>query len=201
MRLFVLGATGRTGLSLTRQAIERGHSVTALVRSPNKIDLRHDRLRVVTGNALDWEQVAAALPGHDAVVSILGATARAPTTICADGARSTIAAMQKTALRRLIVVSSALLFPDMGTLARIVGHFFRFVLADTRDMESQVQASNLDWTIVRPPRLTNGKATGSYRVVSGPPPAGSITRTDLARCLLDSVQGSAHVKKVIGVSK
>src|SRR5262249_37451419 len=144
---------------------------------------------------------ADALRGHDAVLSTLGATSRAPTTVCADGARSTIEAMQTTRVRRLIVVSSALLYPDIGLPGRVVGYFFRFALADTREMESQVEASNLDWPIVRPPRLTNGSSSGSYRAVTGPPPAGSITRADLARCLLDTVEGSAQIKKVLSVSR
>jgi putative NADH-flavin reductase len=201
MRLFLLGATGRTGLSLTSQALERGHTVTALVRSPDKVIMRHDRLRIVTGDPLDREQLARALGGHDTVVSAMGATSRAPTTVCGDSARSIIEAMQPSGVRRLLVISSALLYSDIGALGRIVGFFFRHVLVDARQMEARVEASNLDWTIVRPPRLTDGKPRGRYRVADGPPRAGSIARPDLARYMLDIAEDGAHLRKVLSVSK
>jgi putative NADH-flavin reductase len=201
MRLVLLGATGRTGLSLTSQALERGHTVTALVRSPDKLKIRHERLQIVTGDPLDREQLTRALGGHDAVVSAVGATSRAPTTVCGDAAHSAIEAMQRSGVRRLLVISSALLYPDIGALGRVVGFFFRHVLSDTRQMEARITSSDLDWMIVRPPRLTNGKARGRYRVADGPPHAGSIARADLARYLLDAVEEGAHLKKVIGVSR
>ncbi len=201
MRIFLLGATGRTGIPFTQQALERGHTVTAFVRSPGKLSVRHDRLQVVAGDPLDGDQLGRALGGHDAVVSALGATSRAPTTICGDAALSTVAAMKRSGVRRLLVLSSALLYPDIGALGRVIGYFFRHVLVDAQTMEARIAASELDWTILRPPRLTDGKPKAQYRVAHGPPPAGSIARADLARCLLDIIEDGAHARKVISVSK
>jgi len=202
MRLFLVGATGRTGLALTRQALERGHTVTTFVRSPEKMSVRADRLHVLAGDVFDEAALARALGGHDAVVSTLGATSRAPTTVYGDAARSIVHAMQGNGVERLLVVSSALLYPKLGGL---LGDFARYTLrnalADARRMEALVAASDLDWTIVRPPRLTDAEPAARYRVNEGPPHAGSIARADLARCLLDAASETAYSRKVVGVSK
>ncbi len=201
MRLFLLGATGRTGLALTRQALERGHTVTAFVRSPEKIGVRSDRLQILAGDVFDGEGLARTLGGHDAVVSALGATSRAPTTVYGDSARGIIQAMQRTGVQRLLVVSSALLYPKLGGLLGDLARFtLRNALADARTMEALILATDLDWTIVRPPRLTDAKPAARYRVSDGPPRAGSIARADLARCLLDAASETAYSRKVVGVS-
>jgi len=74
MRLFILGATGRTGAELVEQGLARGHAVTAFVRSPRKIALEHERLTVIEGDPLDAGQLRAALPGHDIVLFALGSS-------------------------------------------------------------------------------------------------------------------------------
>lgn len=202
MRLLLLGATGGTGLALTSLALERGHNVIALVRSPDKLKVRHDKLQVVVGDPRNAEHLAHSLRGQDAVLSALGAATRDPTTLCGDAARSTIKAMGETGVRRLLVVSSALLFPDVAFPGALFRFIFRNVLRDALAMESLVEASDLDWTVVRPPRLTNGRATMRYRIAAAhTPPASSISRADLARCMLDAVEERVHLKEVIGVSR
>src|SRR6266436_9262191 len=72
MRLLIIGATGGTGRELVKQALERGHQVTAFVRTPARLRLAHERLTVVRGDVLDRSSVEAAVRGHDAVLSALG---------------------------------------------------------------------------------------------------------------------------------
>jgi putative NADH-flavin reductase len=72
MKLFVIGATGRTGLEIVHQALARGHHVTAFVRSPESITLRNERLTVLKGNVTDENQLFNAMQSHDAVLSALG---------------------------------------------------------------------------------------------------------------------------------
>src|SRR5205814_2611470 len=72
MKLFVIGATGRTGEEIVQQALARGHYVTAFVRSPKAVDFRHERLGVLEGNVTNEEQLSEATQNHDAVVSALG---------------------------------------------------------------------------------------------------------------------------------
>jgi putative NADH-flavin reductase len=217
VRLFVLGATGRTGAELVDQALARGHAVTAFVRSPRKIPRAHERLTVIEGDPRDAVQLRAALPGHDVVLSALGPGPAAdhprlplpftngsgPVTVCGDSAQSTVRAMRETGLRRLLVVSVSFLFSDF-LLGKIVGNLlFRDVVRDAREMERVVAASGMDWTIVRPPQLTNGVRTKRYRVMDGhlPPRGFSLSREDLAHFMLQEVEDPHHLRSIVGVSR
>src|SRR5262249_10964720 len=160
--------------ALLEQARERGHEVTAFVRSPQTLGAPRDGVDVRRGDPRSAAELRAALCGHDAVVSALGPRGRGPTTILRDGARSTVAAMQALGLRRLLVVSAAVLFEDAGILATVLRRtLLRNAAEDSAEMERTVAASGLDWTIARPPRLTNGPLTARYRVESGRLPGGS----------------------------
>jgi putative NADH-flavin reductase len=155
LRLFILGASGRTGRALLAQGSERGHQVTAFVRSPEKLGELRDGVTVRQGDVRDADELRRALSGHDAVLSALGASGLGRTSILRDSARSTIAAMESEGLRRLLVISMGALFPDAGMLAAFLRNIvLRNVAEDSAEMERIVMASGLDWTIARPPRLT-----------------------------------------------
>jgi putative NADH-flavin reductase len=204
-RLFVLGATGGTGQAIVAQALERGHRVTAFVRSPDKLGPPRDGLTVVRGDPLDQAALAAALPGHDGVLSALGPPGPRKTTISGDAARSTVAAMNATGLRRLLVVGVAVLFTDIGLLPAIIRRtFLRHVADDSAVMERIVTASDLDWTIVRPPRLTNGPRS-RYSIADDalPPGAGAnatVSRADVAHFMIEEVERAAHVRRIVGMA-
>ncbi len=203
-KLFVLGATGGIGRELVEQARQRGHLVTAFVRSPEKLDPLRDGVTVLRGDPRNADELRAALPGHDAVLSALGPPGLGPTTLVSDCARSTVTAMQATGVRRLLVVGVAVLFENDGILNAIGRRtFLRNVARDSADMERIVSASGLDWTIARPPRLTNGSLTRAYGVADGrmPPTARfTISRADVADFLLDELEHPAHVRRIVGVA-
>lgn len=115
MRLFVLGATGGTGRAIVDQALSRGHRVTAFARSPEQLGER-ESLILKRGDPRRSADLVSALPGHDVVLSALGRRAKADDSILADCARAIIDGMKTTQVTRLIVVSSALLFPGIGVL-------------------------------------------------------------------------------------
>jgi len=202
-RIFVLGATGGTGRAIVEQARQRGHRVTVFVRSPEKLGPAGDGLTVIRGDPRNADELRAVLPGHDAVLSALGPPGIGPTTIVADSARSTVMAMQSAGVRRLLVVGVAVLFED-GLLTAIARRtFLRNVARDSAEMERIVRASDLDWTIARPPRLTNGPLTRAYGVAEGSmPPAARLTisRADVADFLLDELEHPAHVHRIIGLA-
>jgi putative NADH-flavin reductase len=203
LRLFVLGATGGTGRALLEQALRRGHQVTAFVRSPDKLGSAAG-IRVLRGDPRIAGELRAALPGHDAVLSALGPPGIGSTTIVADCARSTVAAMQDTGVRRLLVVGVAVLFANDGLLTAIARRtFLRNVAADSAEMERIVGGSGLDWTIARPPRLTDGGLTRAYGVADGRMPDRArltISRADVADFLLDEVESPAHVHRIVGLA-
>src|SRR5215471_2862552 len=127
MRLLVLGASGHTGAHILDLALARSHSVTAFVRSPEKITRRDPKLTVVRGDPHDLDQLTKAVEGHDAVLSSLGVRpplAFRPHTVVRDCAATTVEAMSRAGVKRLVVVSAAVLFPMKG----IVYGFFRWLL-------------------------------------------------------------------------
>jgi putative NADH-flavin reductase len=202
--LFVLGATGGTGRALVEQALGRGHRVTAFVRSPQKLDPPREGLTVVRGDPRNADELRAALPGHEAVLSALGPPGIGPSTLVADSARSTVAAMQASGVRRLLVVGVAVLFENDGVLSAIARRtFLRNVAKDHAEMERILSASGLDWTIARPPRLTDGPLTHAYGVADGRMPPGAcltVSRADVADFLLDEVEHPAHVRQIVGMA-
>jgi len=207
LRLFILGATGGIGLQLVNQALERNHRVTAFVRSPQKLGTPPDGLTVIQGNLLDADALAAVLAGHDAVLSSIGPPGPGRSAITSQSAQSTVTAMRAARIHRLLIVGVAVLFEDGGFLARLLRNtLLRNVADDSAEMERIVKASNLDWTIVRPPRLNNGHRTKRYGVLDDHLPRGSgggaaiISRADVADFLLNEVEQPAHPRRIVGVA-
>lgn len=204
-RLFLLGATGTVGSHVLDLALERGHAVTAFVRSPQKITTRHDRLNVVAGSPLDVAPLAAAMAGHEAVISTLGLPPREalrPSTRMAEFAATTVAAMARTNIDRLAIVSAAVLFPLRGLGARFFRWFLRNHARDLAAMEDVVTATPFAWTIARPGRLVRSSDVG-YRSEDGAYPPGplSMSARAVAAFLLDSVEQERHVRAVVGLGR
>ncbi|MDB5218057.1 MAG: Flavin reductase [Myxococcaceae bacterium] len=205
MRIFILGATGKTGAQLIDVALARGHSVTAFVRSPHKIERRHERLAVVKGDPLNVDELASALPGHDAVLSALGLPppgAFRPHTLVEHGAASAVAAMTRAGVDRIVLVSAAVLFPEKG----FVFAFFRWILTHiARDLlaaENILRATSLAWTIARPPRLSSG-ADETYRSARDALPTGgrAMSFRGVATFMLDAVEQRTHIRETVGLSR
>jgi putative NADH-flavin reductase len=202
-RLFLLGATGGIGRALIDQALARGHTVTAFVRSPEKLGAKPEGLTVLKGDPRSPAELRAALPGHDAVLSALGPPGPGRTTINSDCARSAVEAMGVAGVRRLLIVSVAVLFEDQGPLFWLFRKtLLRNITQDSAEMERVVVGSGLDWTIVRPPSLTNGPQTGRYAVEDDRMPRGgrSVSRADVAQFLLDELERGIHVRRVVGMA-
>lgn len=204
MNIVLLGANGRTGREVLGQALGAGDTVTALVRAGSKLgDLRHERLDVRVGNACDPSVLKALLTGHDVVISTLGPRlpTRAATAIYSDSAASIVDAMQGSAVNRLLVTSSALLFPSDGLLDRILRRLTPHAVREAGRMEERIRSSSLDWTIARMGFLTNDDATG-YRHAEGALPEGgsSISRAAVASFLLQEARQSGYGRQVVGLS-
>jgi putative NADH-flavin reductase len=203
MKLFILGATGGIGRHLVRLALERGHFVTAYVRSPQKIGEAHERLKVTPGDVFNASEMAGSMKGHDAVLSSFGPNALLSSTLRRNFGRILAAAMRESGVRRLELVSSALLFREAGILPDIFkATLFRQMLPDMAGMEAEVCQSDLDWTMVRPPRLTNGPARHSYRLGDGSLPKGGflISRADVASFMIGEAENPTHVQRIVGVA-
>ena len=209
MRLVILGATGGIGRLVVEQAVKAGHEVTAVVRDPSALDVPGADVR--TANALDPAALTPVVEGADAVISALGVRppVTGPVTLLASGATSALKAMEATGVRRYLMVSAAgATYEEAdGPVTRLVAkpllnRFLRYSFDDTRDAEKIVQASSLDWTIARPPRLTDKPRTGRYRVGGerGLKRAFTIARADVADFLLRSVENPETFRRAVVVA-
>ncbi len=202
MRLFVLGANGRTGSEIVNLALTRGHKVTAFVRSPQKLSPAGS-LTIVRGDPRHPETIAAALPRHEAVLSAIGPHPREalrPSTLLTDCARATVEAMTASGVARLAIVSAAVLFPEKGFYFAFFRWLTKHHARDLRGMEDIVQASGLAWTIARPPRLTKSPDL-SFRALRDALPPGSraMSFQSVAAFMLDAVERRSHVTEVVGL--
>ncbi len=207
MKLVVLGATGGTGLEIVRQAIGHGHFVTAFVRSPERLKPFLDRITLKQGDLLNSSELEQVIKGHDAVLSGFGPrwpVSKDDANLRGQFAAALADAMLKAGVRRVVVVSVAFLFRDsIVPPAYLFGRlFFASSVADAAAMERVFGESELDWTIVRPPRLTDKPYTGKYRVREGHLPrfGFTISRADVADFMLKAVENHVSSRKIVGVS-
>jgi putative NADH-flavin reductase len=203
MKLFVLGATGPTGLQIVQQALAQGHEVTAFVRDPAKLPFTGKNLKVITGTLPgDARALAEALRGHDAVISSLGLhNVLKSNGLIENSMRVLVPAMEQQGVRRLIIVSAngvgdtrrhAPLLPRLMYRLLLTGIF-----ADKQAGEDIVRASSLEWTIAYPTLLTDGPRTGAYRAgerleLNGMP---KISRANVADFVLRQLGDRAFLNK------
>jgi uncharacterized protein YbjT (DUF2867 family) len=201
MNLVVLGATGRTGRLVVEQALAAGHTVTALVRSPEKLTTGNPNLRVITGQATDTSAVSRALEGADAVISTLGGKG----SLIADSTHAIVAAARAAGVSRVVALSSWLVERDrIDAVTRLLtGIAMGGVIKDKRAGEQELRRSDLEWTIVYPSVLTDGPATGSVAVL----PEGAkrrmserISRADVAAWMVQAATGVEHSRRGVGIT-
>lgn len=210
LRLLVLGANGPSGRRTVQQGLDRGLRVDALTRHPETFPIRHERLHVIGGDATDSAVVDAAVASCDAVISVIGsAFTRQPVGVYSASARLVVSALQRHGQRRLLVVTSSGLTPmserpDPSLLERALHPLFRKTFGrtaydDMERMEAIVSATSLDWTIVRPPGLTDEPGTG-YATAENWIDGAYCARDNLATMLLDQLDDDRFVQRIAAVS-
>jgi len=189
----VLGAAGGTGRLIVAEALRSGHRVTAAVRNPASVPAAPG-LRVERADVRDPDSLRAVFPGHDAVVSAVGAAGRKAGNLYSDGGRAVVAAMRACGVDRLLAITSVGVRPDDPNhswwyrgLIRPIG---ADLYADMARMEQIVRDSGLDWTFVRPTYLQDREPTGAYRAADNSTPKGGwrITRADVARFIVEELR-------------
>jgi putative NADH-flavin reductase len=171
MKIVIFGASRGTGLKVLEQALVAGHTVTAFVRSPHKLTIQHVNLTLFQGDVLDASAVEKVIAGHEAVISTLGPTRPPIPGMMEIAARNIVNAMKKNDVHRLISTTGAGV-RQVEDQPKFIDRFISFLLnllakqvvLDSIANVKVIQASGLDWTIVRFPRLLDGPHTGNYRV-------------------------------------
>ena len=203
MKIVLLGANGRTGREILSQALITGDTVTAVVRAVDRLsDVSHARLEVRVGSACDSNFLESILPDHDVVISSLGPRkpTKADCTIFSESAAAIVEAMLKSNVSRLLVSSTALLFPSSKFSDRIFRWSAKNNYQQAGQMEECIRSSSLEWTIVRTGFMTN-RSTTDYQVAERalPEGGGSISRAAFAQCFLTEAKQFSHLRQIVGL--
>jgi putative NADH-flavin reductase len=211
MNISIFGASGATGTLLTQRCLTAGHQVTALLRTPEKFPLR-DRIHVIQGSPFDLSAVIQTIKGADAILSALGANSLKKEDVLERAVPQIIAAMQETAVqpkpvRRIIVLGSAGALPtslDKQPAWRrwfvqniVYNTFLKWPVASQISQWQNLSQSNLDWTMVMPPMLTNTPAHRAYRIDGDALPRNGsrISREDVADFMMQQIDNPQWIKK------
>jgi putative NADH-flavin reductase len=192
MRVAVLGATGATGRHVVSTALQRGHHVVALTRRAGTFAPKEGLDEVVWPEVTNVSALARALPGTNVVISALGGASKGPTTVCTEGIRSAVTAMKATGVARLVAVSAhgVLETHDKSMYSLAVWANVAERMHDKETMEPLITASGLDWTIARPPKLSDHHRIAKYRAGTDVRIRlwSSVGRADLAAFLVDEAE-------------
>jgi len=208
MKLLVIGGTGRTGRELIKQGLDKGHVITAVVRKPIKITYSHPNLIVLKGNVLIPESLEQAVQGQDAVLSALGHKKFfIKTTILSRGTKNIISAMTKNKVKRFICITSLGINDSKFRLGLYYTLFtipliLLFYFIDKSKQEKLIMKSNLDWTIIRPGQLTNGKKRTTYKhglTVGNYILTKMISRASVVDFMLTQLNNRTYIRKTPGI--
>jgi putative NADH-flavin reductase len=216
MNIAIFGASGGTGTLLTQRCLAAGHDVSALLRTPEKFTLR-DQVHIIQGSPFDIASVRQTIEGADAVLSALGAKSLKKEDVLERAIPQIIAAMQQSLseakpVRRIIVLGSAGALPsslDKQPAWRrwivqniVYNTFLKWPVASQISQWNNLSRSNLDWTMVMPPMLTNGPARGAYRIDGEalPPGGNRISRADVADFMMKQIDNPQWIKRGVYIS-
>jgi putative NADH-flavin reductase len=216
MKLAIFGATGATGQCLVEQTLSQGYDVTAFARNPLALAKRHAHLSIVTGDLFHKAPVEEAVAKQDAVLCTIGGHDRLRVALsghprrqglCTVGTSNILDAMKKYDVSRFICLTAWGVGESKDRLPFVFKHIILPLLMkeeyeDKEAQEQLIQQSTLDWTIVRPSRLTNGPHIGSYRMESSLELSSQscISRADVADCMLRQLTDSTFRQKCLEVS-
>ena len=205
MKLAIFGATGKTGMVLVKQALEKGHQVTAFVRDPSRLPVEHGYLNFVRGDVFDPANVAEAVQGQDAIVCALGSSDLKKTSVRSTGTTNIILAMKEHGVQRILVVTAMGTGESWDTLSLVNKFFYATLLKSSREdheaQEASVKESGLDWTIVRPSGLTDEPWTGIYDVGEKILAKESrIARADVADLIVNELEQNALIHKAVTIT-
>jgi uncharacterized protein YbjT (DUF2867 family) len=215
MDIIVFGATGGTGRAVVKKLLAHGHRVTAFVRDPSKM-APAPGLAIVKGDAMSADDVARALPGHDAVVISLGtrdlplaltfgAKRTTPADICEAGTRNIAAALGPYPRMRVLAVTAFGVGDTREkmswTYKLLYNLFMKELMADKERQEALLKASGLDYVLVQPVGLTDAPAAGHWLAsLSGETRNMRISRKDVGAFVAEEIDNPRHHRQTVTLS-
>jgi putative NADH-flavin reductase len=203
LHVLVIGATGGIGQETLKSALSDGLKVRAFSRSSDQIQISNPKLEIYSGNALHSEEITEALDGIDVVIQALGVKINElfkPINIFSESTKILISAMEHKGIKRLITVTGFGAGDSRKAISCLQQLPFQFLLgrayADKDIQERIIKESQLEWTIIRPGVLTNGKFSGKYKVLTEPFEwrNGIISRADVAHFIVSQLGKKEYVR-------
>ncbi|MFC0514279.1 NAD(P)-dependent oxidoreductase [Mucilaginibacter angelicae] len=211
--ILILGGNGGIGKQCINEALANGHYVTAVLRTPSKLDLAHPNLKIVKGDVTDPLSFIEYVGHSNAVISAIGVsggiTGDKPTSLYSEGAVNILGAMQKVGVKRVFFISASALdvSPVLPLFARLLARYviqklLKYMYADLRIMETRVKESGLDWTIIRPPQLVDKPTTGNYRIALNTflKNGLKISRADVAHFIIANIANEETYKATVEIA-
>jgi hypothetical protein len=208
MRIVVFGASGKIGQAIVREALDRGHEVTAAVRDPERMTHSHQRLSVSVAQIDDAGSVAQTVAEHDAVIDSVGGLGHENPRISIECAQPLVEGMRRAGVRRLLVVGTAGTLEVAPGLMRMAESDFPEVLRGEAQAQLELQRflralppDELDWTYFSPPALIEpGKRTGAITLGTDRLPRNAadesyISNEDYALVAIDELERPRHTRR------
>ena len=207
MRILIFGASGATGHELVKQALTSDHLITAFVRDPSKLNLKNKNLEIVQGDVKDYASVENAIKGHDAVLSALGVSKPLKNDpVVIEGVKNILLAMEKLNIMRFVYLSFLAVGQgrnDAGFLIKhVISRIVHNEIEDHQEKEALIKASNREWTIIHPPKLTNGVKRGVYRIGEDLKSTSffpTLSRADLADFMIKQLNDNRFLRKTVRI--
>lgn len=203
MNVLIFGATGPTGQELVKQALKKGHKITILARTPGKIALYNDKINIIKGDVLNYDDVEKAMKGQDVVLSALGVKPPSREKVVGPGMKNIIKAMNKYNVKRLIVQSAFFMDEKVKKnlfVKFLISTFMKGLYEDKSVQNKALKASSLNWTEVRPTMLTNGNKS-KYKIDVSPGMFSKISRANVADFMLEQISDTAFLQKPVIITQ
>lgn len=209
LNITVLGANGGIGNQVVLQALEAGHKVTAILRTPGKLKITHPNLQIVQGDILKPDALDQHLENRDVVISAIGKNSLKKTTLYSQGNRNLICAIKKAGTSRAFFISASGLEinPTHSILVKFATKFIlqpllKNMYADLWLMEKIIKESNIEWTIMRPPKLLDSPVTGNYRTTTGGflDNGLKISRADVAHFIVHNLTNETIIRETVEIA-
>ncbi|WP_342561033.1 SDR family oxidoreductase [Paenibacillus sp. FSL R7-0345] len=205
MNILILGATGRVGSQILSYALQDGHHVTVLVRTPEKIQIDNENLTILQGNVLNQADIVRTVHGKDAIISALSTDG---TDTLSQSMPLMIEAMENEGIRRIITIGTA------GILQSVSNpQLLRYQTDESRQklnraakehhkVYDMLQQSTLEWTIVCPTYLPDGERVGKYRIKPDFLPEGGtkISTSDTAEFTYSQIKSREFIQSRVGIA-
>ncbi|MBA3872273.1 MAG: SDR family oxidoreductase [Anaerolineae bacterium] len=207
MKIAIFGGTGKTGQHLVQQALDAGHEVVMLARTPSNFTIRHPKLTVLQGDILDAEHVEAVIQGTDAVMSVLGPRSNKPEFVISQGIDHILNAMKQHNVRRIIISAGAGVRDPLDK-PKFIDHLFGFLLnllsknavEDMKQVVAKVRDSDRDWSVIRVPMLTDQPPQGTLKIGYVGDITSRLSRADMAAFMLKQLDDDTYLKKAPAIS-